>query len=115
MFGGSGSGGQGKHRAAIFLVEIMMPSCPPSIPRKGCLSSLSFGVSIPIIIPPSRSTPPVLPRHPSPFSFQVSLPQSNARALPHSIDLPTPTVVVIIVFSVAILVIGCAFRGPSHA
>lgn len=115
VFGGLGSGGQGKHRAAIFLVAIMMPSGPPSIPRKGCSSSLSFGVSVPIIIPPSRSTPPILPRHPSPFSFQVSLSQSNSRAPPHSIDPPTPVVIVIVVFSVADLVIGCVLRGPSCA
>ncbi|SJL17307.1 uncharacterized protein ARMOST_20856 [Armillaria ostoyae] len=58
---------------------------------------------------------PTLLKPPSLLSFWATPPQNSTRALPHSINPPTPIVAVIVVLSVGILIIGSALRRPSHA
>ncbi|PBK58931.1 hypothetical protein ARMSODRAFT_1027837 [Armillaria solidipes] len=101
-----GSGGQANRRMAIILAEFIEPEGPPLMSRRVCSSSLSFGVSGPIFILPSRSTSPTLLDPLSLLSFRVSPPLDNAMAPPRSGNPPVPVVV---------LVVSCALRGPSHA
>ncbi len=113
--GGVGSGGQANHCMAVILAEFIAPEDPPSMSRRVCSSSLSFGVGVPIFIPPSRSTSPALLDPPSLPSFRMSPTQDNARAPPRSRNPPVPIVVVVVVPNVAVFVVGCALRGPSRA
>ncbi len=113
--GGVGSGGQANRCMVVILAEFIAPEGPPSMSRRVCSSSLSFSVDVPIFIPPSRSTSPALLDPPSLLSFRVCPSQDNSRAPPRSRNPPVPVVVLVVVLNVAVLVVGCALRGPSRA
>ncbi|PBK72212.1 hypothetical protein ARMSODRAFT_1016188 [Armillaria solidipes] len=100
---------------AVIPGAFVVPSSLPSTLKGACLSSLSSGIGVPIFTPPSHSTSPALLDPPSFLSFQVSPPQDNTRAPPHSIGPPAPVVIVLVVLDVGVLVVSYALCGPSRA
>ncbi len=114
VFSGAGSGGRVKHCMTLIPSVFIETSGLPSMLKRACMSSLLFGVSVQIFIPPSCSTSPALPDPPSFTSFQVSTPQDISRATPRSMKPPVPLVVVLVMLDVAVLFVGCALRRPSR-
>lgn len=85
----------------IFSAFCALSSCP-SMPKRALLLSLSFIVSIPIFIPPSSLTSPVIQHPPFIFSFSSMLLPANPRALHQTTTIPTcPAIITVIVASPA--------------
>lgn len=113
VFSRAGSSGQVKYCMTLSPSTFIETSGLPSMLKRACLSSLSFGISVLIFIPPSHLMSPALLDPPSFTSFWVSTPQDISRATLCSMKPSVPLVVILIMLNVVVLFISCALHRPS--